>query len=387
MKKNIRGYALKTVGAATAACFMMVAAAPGASAIEYGGFGGRPAYPRADNPRTESIFIHTLEPGAVQEEGVTIINNKPDTRTLLVFAADAVRSSDGGFACGQMSEAKNGVGAWIELEETEVTLDSMTNKTIPFTIRVPENAGVGEHNGCILIQEKKTRNDTESGMSLSFRTGLRVAITIPGELVRKLEIAGFTKIRQEDGDILLHPSVKNLGNVSIDANVDITTKTFFGWKVAEHGGRQPILRGEMSEWNFTFNKPFWGGWYRSSLEVSYDEHEGAGVGVESGEGLTYLTGPSVWFFSFPKPLGLVIEIAILLAVILALRNIVQAKRKREWIRKSWVSYGVQGEDNINAIASRHGVSWKDLAKANGLKPPYALKSGDTIRVPPKKTDA
>lgn len=37
-------------------------------AIEYGGFGGRPAYPRADNPRTESIFIHTLEPGAVQKE-------------------------------------------------------------------------------------------------------------------------------------------------------------------------------------------------------------------------------------------------------------------------------------------------------------------------------
>ena len=29
-------------------------------AIEYGGFGGKPAYPRADNPRTESIFVHTL---------------------------------------------------------------------------------------------------------------------------------------------------------------------------------------------------------------------------------------------------------------------------------------------------------------------------------------
>jgi len=37
-------------------------------AIEYGGFGGRPAFPRADNARTESIFIHTLEPGAVQKE-------------------------------------------------------------------------------------------------------------------------------------------------------------------------------------------------------------------------------------------------------------------------------------------------------------------------------
>lgn len=38
------------------------------SAIEYGGFGGRPAFPREDNARTESIFIHTLDPGAVQKE-------------------------------------------------------------------------------------------------------------------------------------------------------------------------------------------------------------------------------------------------------------------------------------------------------------------------------
>lgn len=37
-------------------------------AIEYGGFGGRPAYPREDNARTESIFIHTLEPGITQKE-------------------------------------------------------------------------------------------------------------------------------------------------------------------------------------------------------------------------------------------------------------------------------------------------------------------------------
>lgn len=38
------------------------------SAIEYGGFGGRPAFPREDNARTESIFIHTLEPGITQKE-------------------------------------------------------------------------------------------------------------------------------------------------------------------------------------------------------------------------------------------------------------------------------------------------------------------------------
>lgn len=62
-------------------------------AIEYGGFGGRPAYPRADNPRTESIFVHTLEPGAVQKEGITVINNSSESKTVLIYAADSTPST------------------------------------------------------------------------------------------------------------------------------------------------------------------------------------------------------------------------------------------------------------------------------------------------------
>ena len=29
----------------------------------FGSVGGRPAFPRDDNPRTKSIFVHTIEPG------------------------------------------------------------------------------------------------------------------------------------------------------------------------------------------------------------------------------------------------------------------------------------------------------------------------------------
>ncbi len=48
--------------------FILLSTSFSVSAIEYGGFGGRPAYPREDNARTESIFIHTLEPGITQKE-------------------------------------------------------------------------------------------------------------------------------------------------------------------------------------------------------------------------------------------------------------------------------------------------------------------------------
>src|SRR3989344_4034401 len=88
-----------------------------ALAIETGDFGGRPAYPRPDNPRTESIFVHTLEPGDIQKEGVLTINNSAERKTMLVYAVDSTPSTGGAFACEQLSQTKNDIGAWIALEK------------------------------------------------------------------------------------------------------------------------------------------------------------------------------------------------------------------------------------------------------------------------------
>lgn len=63
-------------------------------AIEYGGFGGRPAFPREDNARTESIFIHTLEPGITQKEGVKVVNNTQEKKTFIIYGSDSTPSTD-----------------------------------------------------------------------------------------------------------------------------------------------------------------------------------------------------------------------------------------------------------------------------------------------------
>ncbi len=215
-----------------------------AQAVEYGGIGGRPAYPVAGNPRTESIFIHTLNLGDVQKEGVLIVNNSGETKTILVYGVDSTPSTGGAFACKQFSEPKTDVGAWISLSESEVTLAPAANKLVPFMITVPNSASVGEHNGCIILQEKKAAVENQGGASLSFRTGLRVAITVPGDLSRKLEIAGFDLTKKDNGNFLLQPKVKNLGNVSIDADAKVTTRYFFGLTYMNDGGQYPILRGD-----------------------------------------------------------------------------------------------------------------------------------------------
>ncbi len=353
-----------------------------ALAIEYGGLGGRPAHPRKDNPRTESIFIHTAEPGAVIKEGVLVVNNKKETKTVKVYAVDSTPSTGGAFACEQLSQTKDDVGAWVALKESEVTLEPGTNKLVPFTITIPQNASVGEHNGCIIIQEKKEKVEGKSGVNLSFRTGLRVAITIPGELTRKLEVVGFTVTKRDDGSFLLHPKVKNLGNVSIDADVQVITRYFFGLTHFIHGGQYPILRGEISDWNFKLKKPFWGGWYRSSFAVEYDKNPEAGVGVKSGKELTRIAGASVWFFSFPTPAGLVIEIIVLLLIAFGGFLFWLSRGRKKWIEENWVEYEVKSGEGINALAERFNVSWKLLARVNELKPPYALKPEEKIKVPP-----
>lgn len=350
-------------------------------AIEYGGFGGRPAYPRADNSRTESIFIHTLKPGDIQEEGVLTVNNSAERKTMLVYAVDSTPSTGGAFACEQLAEVKDDVGAWITLAKSEVALDPGTNELVPFTITVPKNAGVGEHNGCIIIQEKLAKPDSKSGVGLSFRTGLRVAVTIPGTLERKLEIVGFIVTSRDDDSFLLQPKVKNLGNVSIDADAQVATRYFFGLTHITHGGQYPILRGDTSDWNFELKKPFWGGWYRSSFTVEYDENPEAGVGVKSGKELTRLEGPSVWFFSFPAPAALAIEVVVLLLLVSCLFLLWLSQKRKRWIKENWVDYEVKSGEDVNSLAERFDVSWKLLAKTNKLQPPYALKQGQKISAP------
>lgn len=360
---------------------------PSVFAIEYGGIGGRPAFPREDNPRTDSIFIHTVEKGQVQEDGIRVVNNTEETKIITIYGVDSVPSTDGAFSCAQKADPQTGVGTWITLEKNEVVLDPFTNEVILFDINVPENVDVGEHNGCIVMQEKKIDNGEEkAGIQLSFRTGLRVALLVPGDIVRELKIDSFvvTARDTDDGSFVLQPKVQNTGNVSIDADVRVVTKSMFGTVHEEHGGEFPVLRGELSTWNFVLNKPFWGGWYTSQLVVSYDASNDASVGVETNGKLTVIKGEEVQFFSAPTAFGLIIEIGSFIVVLLILFMIWVSQKRKRWMRKEWIEYTVQGGDDIKKVAERFDISWKLLVKANKLQPPYALSEGAKITVPPEE---
>jgi hypothetical protein len=370
--------------AAFAAIALFAGTVSPAFAVENNGIGGRPANPRAENPRSESIFIYNLKAGDTAKDGIRVLNNSSAEKTILVYATDSEYASGGAFTCAQMVDLKKDVGNWITLEKSEVTLKPYTNEVVPFTITAVGTADVGEHNGCIVVEEKPaaTEMTNQNSINISLRSGLRVAVTIPGDIKRGAEIAGFSVTDDNDGMVRFHPKMTNTGNVSLDTNIDIFTKYFFGRDYQKHGGKFPLMAGQTGEWNFEMARPFWGGWYRTQFSASYDDGAAAGIGVASGDEFKSLKSKELWYFVMPSLYAMIIEIAVLLIIVLFIFLTIVHLRRNAWINKHWSAYAVKSGDDIHKLADRYSVSWKLIAKVNKIKPPYTLKSGAKLRVPP-----
>lgn len=372
---------LFTVSSFVVSIFLALLWAQSVEAVEYGGIGGKPAYPRADNPRTESIFIHEAEAGNSVTDGVLVVNNTEEEVTLNVYAVDSIHSSDGAFACAQQADESTGVGTWITLELPEVTLQRGEEHIVPFTITIPDLVDVGEQNGCIVIQEKAADPTIESGMSISFRSAIRVAVTVPGDIVRKLSVAEFNHSVGENGRDVINVSVRNEGNVSLDATVHVTTRSLFNSTWPEQGGQYPVLRDQLTEWHYELPVAYWGGWYQSSLLTFYDAASAAALGKDSGEAATELYQQTDWFFVQPTHQALWIYISVLCGLIVILIIGMIMMRRRRQLGSDWQPYTIHKGDDLKKLADRFGTQWKTMATVNGLKAPFVLKAGQVIRAP------
>lgn len=353
-----------------------------ALAVGYGGVGGRPANPDPKNPRSKSIFVYELKPGQSKQDGVRIFNNTKKRRTIEVGAVDSILASGGAFSCEQNSAPKNSVGNWITLAQNQVNVDSFKNKVVNFTVSVPPNASVGEHNGCITIQDQSmTAQENSGGVILGFRSAIRVAITVPGKIVKNLQLVGVGLSGPTDGIYHVMPTAKNTGNVSLDTVVAASLSPIVGQSTKAASGTYPVLPGSTASWNLKVKRPYWGGFYRAQASITYNDDTNRTLGQNGGATKT-LTNYSSAVFIMPQPLALATElvaICLIVLLILWLLRFILASRQ---VKTRWQGYTVQPSDTIAKVAKAHHVSWKQLAKHNRVKPPYHLEVGTTIKVPP-----
>ena len=84
------GSLLTTVG-------IIAALAVSVEAISGGSIGGRPAHPDPNNPRTQSIFIMTLDRGESQSDAILVANNGDERQSVELYATDCIVSNSGAY--------------------------------------------------------------------------------------------------------------------------------------------------------------------------------------------------------------------------------------------------------------------------------------------------
>lgn len=360
---------------------LLFTAAPLALA-ETGSIGIAPAFPKPNNTRSRSIFILTLKAGEVVEDGVRVYNYTNEPRTVLVDAVDSISATDGSFSCKQNSEKKTAAGAWMKLDAKQVTIKPKSNELVKFTVTAPENVGPGEHGACITAQDtKNVAAKSGAGVLLGFRNAIRVAITVPGKIVKDLSIEKVTVARNEKGNYTVSPVSKNNGNVSLDVKARVQLRSFIGQETEVKSADYPVIAGATTGWGFEFQQPFWGGFYRAYTSLNYNADPSVGLGEQTSGQQKKVRRDTGYFFMMPKPQALAVELGVPLLALGVLFTVLRRRRARRTAHKRLASYIVQAGDTVASIAAAHNCKWKKLAKLNGLKAPYMLQVGQTILIP------
>lgn len=360
-------------------CSFLIALSGTSQAVEYGGVGVNPANPDPSNPRTQSIFVYTLDPGASKQDAVRVVNNSSTEKTINIDIVDSEISTGGALACKQTVEPKKEVGSWAKLQKTQVKVGALKSETVSFDLTVPKSASVGEHNGCLVVQDATAapQKTDQAGVSLSFRSALRMSVTVKGDVFSNLVFTGLSHQAKGKNE-LIHPFVKNDGNVSVDASIQVALKDILGRTVSSTNGAYPILAHSTADWNFEVKRPFWGGYYKVSSTATYPADPTKALGVVQQQKKTAV-GPTKWAWVNPAPLALVIEVAVVLAgVSVALWLLYRRK-----VTANWQKYKVSKSDTLESLAKSHGVNWRHVARVNKIRAPYQLEADSWIYLPKK----
>ena len=340
-----------------------------------------PAYPRKDNERTANIFVSTIKPGESVDDGVRVFNYSKERKTVQLRAVDSIQAIDGSFACRQDSEARKEVGSWTKLEALKVTLEPGASKVIDFTITLPKDVLPGEHGGCITAQDDDSfAAKSGSGIQLGFRSAIRMAITVPGKIVKELSLQNVEVNRTETGDYTVSPIAKNTGNVSLDLKTRAQIVDVFGRESPVQTADYPIMRDTTTGWPFKFERRYWGGLYKARTSISFNADTSAGLGerVNDTKKIRKDTG---YFFMIGAPEAIAIEIGVPLLLIALLIWKLRRRKQKKTLRLSWEQHTVVQGESIMSLAAERKTTWKKIARVNKLKEPYILQVGQIVLLP------
>jgi hypothetical protein len=181
--------ALLATACAVASCVL----APVAGAATIGGFGARPAHFEASNPATRAYFIRTVQSGGSFSDQVIVTNTASKPVTLRVYPVDGLTGATSGVVYGNRGVQLHGAGLWVTPAVNQVTVPGNSQTTVGFTLRVPNNASVGQHLAGLALEDVRAgRSSGRFSVTEVLRTVVGIEVTVPGPRHSRLHLASFS---------------------------------------------------------------------------------------------------------------------------------------------------------------------------------------------------
>lgn len=191
----------------------MLMFSPSAVALTLGGVGIKPS-----QTTPNGWFVYQLGPQQSVTDAV-LVNNGTDTEQVLQLAAvDSQPTDIGAFGLKGTNSVQVGIGKWVRLSSTKITLAAGQSKKIPFTLSIPAGTASGEYSGAITVQQAPQKTST-SGAFITTRVAVRIYNTV-GSPVKKIRLQDFSVVEgaaRQNYDFTV--KAKNDGNVSIPARL------------------------------------------------------------------------------------------------------------------------------------------------------------------------
>jgi LysM repeat protein len=351
--------------------------------VNTGTVGILPGNPDPAVKYSNSWFIYNLDVGLSKNDSVRVINNKPQTIVAKLYAVDATTTSDGSFALLSEDAPREDVGSWVKLAANEVEVPPNSEKSVPFTITIPNDADVGDHMGGIIMQEVEGAGKAMSGTGVKIitRVGVRIYETVPGEVRKDFEITRFDWRAEKKKssnflkDILdinkrtaFIVGLKNKGNVKLKPKATIEVRNTFGKKIADLQEKEigTIFPRKTNEdatiyWE---DMPFLGR-YKVTLTAAFFE-EGVGSGTKE-----------LVIWAFPYRIAVIL---IFLFVFFVLGRLI-FQYFREASKEKMPIYKVKKGDTLSSLSSIFNANWKKLAKINNIRKPFEVRAGQKLFIP------
>lgn len=244
LRRRLTALALAAMAATTGSIITGVATAPEALAADNGQWSVFPAQPKGRQDRV--AYFLEVSAGQTYKDAMTIRNRLERPVVLNLRSADAFNTNSGGFAPRKIGTLNTGVGSWVKLSQTTVTVPAKAQVTVPFTMTVPRSASPGDHVGAVLALDPTIRgNATGTVLGTTYEVGARVYARVAGQLTNQLSIKDVQlDVTQkaivpflQHGTGTISYTVVNTGNTRINATEQIAVTGLFGRSLSEFPAR------------------------------------------------------------------------------------------------------------------------------------------------------